>query len=425
MESTSGEGFTFKNILVNYVEYVMNQYRATLHIKEEIEQGYEKSKKEYEEYIEANNLIPQDDVVDENIAESAILQSDKLVLKTSDLKSYNQLVTKIGALSFLSDNILETQFVECITRFDVFLLNFMRKCFYAFPDRFGKQERNIQLSELKELKSIDELKYKIIDDELEKIFRDSHKEQLNYINKAFKIDFMKAAPTLYSSFIEITERRNLYIHCNGQVSTQYIRVCKQENAKPASAQVKEKLPISLDYFIESNGVLLSFAIIIAFSMWLKLSKQDEADACNSVISISNRLLKQNRPQIVIDILNYVISKSKELQIQRKFVNKFYMYLLRAYSKIGDRESFEKILSVADFSDVNQSIQLALVVLQGKYEEAFDLLKEINGNEKVLQKSKLAISEIFTGLILQDNFDKIYQEIYGEEFHIEEDKLSFN
>ena len=424
MESTSGEGFTFKNILMNYVEYVMSQYRATLHIKEEIERGYEKSKKEYEKYIEENGLIPQDDVADENITDSAILQSDKLVLKTSDLKTYNQLVTKIGALSFLSDNILETQFVECITRFDVFLLNFMRKCFYAFPDRFGKQERNIQLSDLKELKSIDELKYKIIDDELDKIFRNSHKEQLNYINKTFGIDFMKAAPALYSSFIEITERRNLYIHCNGQVSTQYIRVCKQENAKPASTQVKEKLPISLEYFIESNGVLLSFAIIIAFSMWLKLSKQDETDACNSIISISNQLLKQNRPQIVIDILNYIVTKSRKLQIQRKFVNRFYMYLLRAYCKIDDKEAFEKTLKETDFSDVNQSIQLALVVLQGKYEEAFDLLKDINGNEKVLQKSKLAISEIFSDLILQDKFDKVYQEIYGEEFHIEKDKLSF-
>ena len=127
MESTSGEGFTFKNILMNYVEYVMNQYRATLHIKEEIERGYEKSKNEYEKYIKGNNLIPQDDVTDDKITDSAILQSDKLVLKTSDLKSYNQLVSKIGAFSFLSDNILETQFVECITRFDVFLLNFMRK----------------------------------------------------------------------------------------------------------------------------------------------------------------------------------------------------------------------------------------------------------------------------------------------------------
>lgn len=425
MESTSGEGFTFKNILMNYVEYVMNQYRATLHIKEEIERGYEKSKNEYEKYIKGNNLIPQDDVTDDKITDSAILQSDKLVLKTSDLKSYNQLVSKIGAFSFLSDNILETQFVECITRFDVFLLNFMRKCFYAYPDRFGKQERSIQLSDLKELKSIDELKYKIIDDELEKIFRDSHKEQLNYINKTFRIDFMKAAPSLYSRFIEITERRNLYIHCNGQVSAQYIRVCKQENAKLASIQVKDKLPISLDYFIDSNGVVLSFAIIIAFSMWLKLNKKDENDACDSIISICNRLLKQERPQIVIDILTYVIAKSKELQIQHKFVNKFYMYLLRAYTKIEDKASFEKILDETDFSDVNLSIQLALFVVQGKYEEAFGVLEEINANERILPKSQLAKSEIFSDLIMQDEFANVYRRIYNEDFHIEKDKLSFS
>lgn len=88
-------------------------------------------------------------------------------------------------------------------------------------------------------------------------------------------------------------------------------------------------------------------------------------------------------------------------------------------------SFEKILSETDFSDVNQSIQLALVVVQGKYEEAFGLLREINGNEKVLPNSKLAISEIFSDFIIQDHFDKTYQEIYGEDFHIEKDKLSFN
>ena len=66
---------------------------------------------------------------------------------------------------------------------------------------------------------------KIFAKEVESILRSSHSDQFLWMERVFSIPLTKGLES-WPSFIELTERRNLFVHCDGVVSDQYINVCK-------------------------------------------------------------------------------------------------------------------------------------------------------------------------------------------------------
>ena len=102
-------------------------------------------------------------------------------------------------------------------------------------------------ADLNTFKSIEEAREFIIEKEVESVLRKSHSEHFTYLENKIGMPLKKDLP-IWKTFIEITERRNLFVHCDGIVSSQYIKVCKENKCYQKDIELNERLTVKLDYF---------------------------------------------------------------------------------------------------------------------------------------------------------------------------------
>ena len=94
------------------------------------------------------------------------------------------------------------------------------------PDALSMINQDIKFSELSTFTSIEEAKKHLIWREIDLLLRNSHIEHLKWLEKKCKINGLTTDNKWLLNFIEVTERRNLFVHNDGIVNKQYIGVCE-------------------------------------------------------------------------------------------------------------------------------------------------------------------------------------------------------
>src|SRR5262249_15475968 len=116
--------------------------------------------------------------------------------------------------------------VSMISTYEEYFRQLLQTILGTFPERFKHPEKVITYEELSELRSLDEIKEKFIEKELDKELRKSTIDQFKYLENLLSTSF-SADFKAWSDFLELLERRNLFVHCGGVVSRQYLKVCNQ------------------------------------------------------------------------------------------------------------------------------------------------------------------------------------------------------
>lgn len=123
------------------------------------------------------------------------------------------------------DKLVRRSFIfTIVSQYDAFFGNLLRALFTLRPEIVDVSEKGLTLSQLNNFESIKEARDFILEKEVESILRASHSDQINFLEKKFSIKLTKDL-NIWPSFIEITERRNLFAHGNGLVSSHYLNVC--------------------------------------------------------------------------------------------------------------------------------------------------------------------------------------------------------
>src|SRR5262249_39837500 len=124
-------------------------------------------------------------------------------------------------------SIVPETFVMALARqYDAFLGRLLRCLYLKKPELLNESDKQICYGNIIYFDSIDNAKECILVTEIEGVIRKSHAEQFAWMENKFKLK-LREELAIWSTFIELTERRNLFAHCNGHVSNQYITVCKQ------------------------------------------------------------------------------------------------------------------------------------------------------------------------------------------------------
>lgn len=154
-----------------------------------------------------------------------------------------------------------TYIVSAVSMFDSFLAGLVRCIYTLKPELLLESNMNFLYRELVEYDSIKEVKKKIIETTIEKLFRDSHTEQIIWIEKAIDIKTLRDFAS-WPNYIELTERRNLFVHSEGVVSSQYIDECKKCGYNVDSISVGNRLAVDRTYFDQSYSLLYEMAIML-------------------------------------------------------------------------------------------------------------------------------------------------------------------
>ena len=140
--------------------------------------------------------------------------------------------------------------------------------------------------------------------------RKSHVEHFDILEKKFATDLRKGL-TSWSRFVEITERRNLFVHCDGVVSSQYIKVCSENGVDVTNIQVGDKLDVDPEYVREAFHVITEIAVKLTHVLWRKVLPAEREKADTAIINLSFEMLQEEEYELAANILDLFVNTVKK------------------------------------------------------------------------------------------------------------------
>jgi hypothetical protein len=354
------------------------------------------------------------DFLKNNVEEIEDEDGEKSIsIKYEESKIFETLSKNFEISELASKIIPESLFVSLISQYDAFLSKLLRELFKIRPEYINQSERELTFSELVKFESIEDAKEYIIEKEIESILRKSHIEQFDYLEKKLNISLRKNLP-IWTTFIEVTQRRNLFVHCDGIVSSQYLKVCNDNNCEIGEIQLNERLSTKLDYFISAYKCLYELATKLTHTIWRKLLQNDIKNADRSLNDICFDLLSAEHFKLADILLEFGCNQKTHFNDSLKNVFVINQSLSKYLQKEKDKAKL--IIDSKDWSASSDDFKLAHLVLIEDFENCYKLMSKIGKNGEV-DKENYKTWPLFSELRKEPKFKETYKTIFEEEYTV--------
>lgn len=337
----------------------------------------------------------------------------KILVKSDESKVFESLERNASISSLASKIIPESLFVSLISQYDAFLNRLLRAIFEIKPEILNSSDRNLAFSQLVEMGSINDAREYIIEKEIDTVLRKSHSEQFDYLENKLGMELRKKLP-IWQTFIEITERRNLLVHCDGIVSNQYIKNCTDHKCQIDKIKVGDKLGIPPKYFTEAYRCLYEISVKLTHTIWRKLIISDLLNADRALNDICFHLVNSNSFKLADILLTFGCEQHNHFNDSMKNVL-IINSALSAYLQ-KNKEEAKKILSKKDWSASSDDFKLANEVLTDNYDDAYEIMMKIGKNGDV-DESNYKEWPLFTEIRKEKKFKDTYKSIFKEEYKV--------
>lgn len=316
------------------------------------------------------------------------------------------------------DLIPASYLISLVSMFDSFYASLVKNVYNANNDKLLESEQSFSYRDLHNLHSIDEIKKIIIDKKTESLLRKSHSEQISWLENAIGVNTLKAFDG-WSDFIELTERRNLFVHTNGQVSSQYISICKQNGYNIQNVNVGDKLNVSMEYFNSSYCLLYKIGFMLTHIQANKLCiidrNKDIDDMDENMIDCIFELIMGGNYPLAISLSDFAMNKP----FKHSAKNMIYFVLNKAQALKwnGQEDECLSLLSSQDSSAWNDDFLIPKYALEEKYDKVFDLMQSKGDKSEILNAKAYREWPIFKEVRKEKEFGEIFEKIYNEQLNI--------
>lgn len=303
--------------------------------------------------------------------------------------------------------------VSLVSQYDAYLGRLLRVVFLRKPEILNGSEKKLSFESLSSFSSIDEAREYILEKEVEGILRSSHQDQFKWMERTFDLPLTKGLKS-WPSFVELTERRNLFVHTDGVISSQYISVCTlHKYPLEADAIEGKKLGVPQKYFKDAHAVIYEIGVKLGHVLWRKLFPDERDKADSQLTDLAFELIDRGKYALAIRILDFACDELK------KFSNESHQLIFvvnraQAYKWSGDDERCRRIMKSVDWSAKGDQFRLADAVLSEDWERAAKVMRRV-GNDGPVSQTDYRDWPLFKNLRKQEVFLTTYAQVYGEEF----------
>lgn len=344
-------------------------------------------------------------------------------IKIEDSEKFPKLHKQLNRLDIATKILPRNFIVSIVSQYDAFLGDLMRVLYKINTNIIRSSEKLILAEDLFKFKDITELKEHIVDKEIDSLLREEHYEQLKIIEKKVASVFGKEFTlttnlSILPSFIELTQRRNLFVHTNGLASRQYIESSKKwKFEKTKTISINDELFASREYCNNAFEILYEISLKLTHVLWRKFIPEERLNADKHLNQIIYDLLLDNKYNLAITISNFateVIKKFSSEQL-RKFIviNK-----ALAYKMLNKDQECQLIIKNEDWS-IGSEFKLAKLILEDNFQDAIFIMRKIGNNDELVDKEAYKAWPLFYKFRKEEIFKQTYMEIFGEEFTLEE------
>jgi hypothetical protein len=194
--------------------------------------------------------------------------------------------------------------VSLVSQFDAYLGRLIRQLFKIRPEILSSSGNTLTFAQLTEFGSIENAREYIIDEEVDSVLRKSHSEQFDWLENKFGLP-LRVNLNAWPIFVEVTERRNLFVHTNGVVSHQYLEVCRRSSCSSAKDLcMGQSLSVTREYFKAAYECLFEIGVKLAQVLWRKVEPDKIQMANMSLNRVTYELLVEGRYQLARVLLDF-------------------------------------------------------------------------------------------------------------------------
>lgn len=352
---------------------------------------------------------------------------DELDIPSDKLKQYKQLERKKKRAAKALDLIPPIYIVSLVSHFDNFLAGLIR-CIYSLkPKLLLDSNKSFTYRDVDPLDDLKDVKKLVIDDTIDTLFRDSHSKHFHWLESSLDINTLTKF-NQWPAFIELTERRNLFVHSDGIVSPQYIKICKENNYNVQNIQIGSKLYSDDTYFQSSYNLLCGMAIMLTYIVINKLycqkdNKEQQEERDDILINIVFDLICEKLYDVAILVSEFALSS----QFKRNSRNKLYieLNLAQSYKWKGKKDKCSEILSNLDTEIMMDDFIVPKLVLEEKYDDVYVKMKSLGRESEILSKDHYRDWPIFQKIRKEERFRNTFSEVFGEPLDHETTTIKLN
>lgn len=341
----------------------------------------------------------------------------KVSVSPENLTDFKRIEKRVNSIRSSTRLLPRNFLVALLCTYDAFLGKLIRFVFELRPEILDKSERTVTYSELLEFASVDSAREHLVEKETESILRKSHVEHFDWLERNIGCSFNSGLES-WPRFVELTQRRNLFVHTDGVVSSQYLKVCREHKCDiPKDRTVGTKLSVPKGYFNDSFDCLYEIGIKLTQVIWRRLSKDSLKDAGFDLIDTTISLIENRHYNVAIRVLEFFTSKDAkhdEESTRRVHI----INLAQSYKWAGLEEDCKRTLERCDWSGWEDKFKLAIHVLEDDWETSFKIMKKLAHDDEY-SKSSYREWPLFKGLRKAEGFKECYKECYGEDFPTQE------
>ena len=229
----------------------------------------------------------------------------------------------------------------------------------------------------------------------------------------------------WEKFIELTERRNLFVHNNGVVNRQYLSVCKSNNVGiDQTVNIGDVLEITNSYFENAYRCVFEIGIKLSQVIWRKFIKDEIEEADSNIMGIVFDQILRKDYSLAIELAEFSTHKvikhfNKDYELTC-IINK-----AQAYKWNKNNDKCIEIVTSIDWSACSDKFKLVSSVLLDNFQEAVNVMRKLGKDDEEITKIHYREWPIFQEFILSPIFLDTYKEIFGLDFISweQEDKLA--
>ena len=311
------------------------------------------------------------------------------------------------------ENLFRNTIVAMVGTYDAFVGNIIRLMFRAKPEMLRATGMSMEVAELFSYNDIKEVEACVIEKLVESVLRDSHAEQLSWLEKILGIKTLKEYDH-FKDFIEITERRNLFVHTDGIISRSYLKKCRNVGII-VDAALGEKIEAKPEYIIRCHNVIMETGVKLSQVIWRKLNISIET--CDeSLQDVTFDCLNAGHYDLAQVLLKFATNDVK------KYSNVDFEWVFRvnhalSYYLAGKKEQSNAIIREKNWSALDVRYRIAEAVILEKFSDAQKLMHKIGKDEEFqINYQQWPLFRIFRK---SQEFNSSYEEIFGKPFVYEE------
>jgi hypothetical protein len=264
--------------------------------------------------------------------------------------------------------VIQSLFLNLFSILDAFTGEILEFLYRKRPEILNSSSKQYSITQIIEFESKEDIFSFLIEEEIDSLRRESYIKQIENMEKRFNItlkDFEN-----WPNFVEITQRRNLIMHCDGKISKQYLTLC-EENRVRSDKNAGDYLNVDLEYLLHSVELIKEVIFKLGQTLWRKVfvDQIEEANIHDIDTSFDMLVLKNWKFASMITEFGLKIPKTQILS-----------------------DAYRKVVLI------NNCIALS----------------ELGESENITEKSYL-VWPLFNTLRQKKEFANIYKEIYEKDF----------